>query len=62
MQEFCDVIPPIDVIETYPDAREEMDGLFKNSIQLLSLDGNERYMLDYEAACLFFSRFKCHEE
>ena len=34
VQEFFDIIPPTDVIETYPDAGEEMDGLFHNSINL----------------------------
>ena len=29
VQEFFDFIPPIDVIETYPDAREEMEVCFK---------------------------------
>ena len=44
VQEFFDFIPPIDAIETYSDAREEMDSLFQNSINLC-LEGNERYQL-----------------
>ena len=30
LQEFFDKIKPIEVIERYPEAREEMDGLFPN--------------------------------
>ena len=35
IKEFFDRINPIEVIETYPDAREEMDGLFSNITRYL---------------------------
>ena len=62
LQAFFDKIKPIEVIETYPDAREEMDGLFRNITQLLCLEGNERFYLDYKFACMFFSKFKHREQ
>ena len=56
LQAFFDKIKPIEVIETYPDASEETDGLFPNITQLLCLEGNERFYLDYKFACMFFSK------
>ena len=62
LKAFFDKIKPIEVIETYPDAREETDGLFRNITHLLCLEGNERFHLDYKFACMFFSKFKYREQ
>ena len=62
LQAFIDKINPIEVIETYPDAREEMDGLFQNITQLLCYEGNEIYYFDYKFAFMFFSKFKYREQ
>ena len=62
LQAFFDKIKPIEVIETYPNAREEMDGLFRNITQLICLEGNERFHLDYKFACMFFSKFNYREQ
>ena len=44
----------INVTETYPDAREEMDGLFSNATMLLVYE-NTRFNADYKIGCRFFS-------
>lgn len=44
----------IDVEETYPDAYDEVDGLFKNAASLLSYEGT-RYITEYKVACKFFN-------
>ena len=62
LQAFFNKISPFEVIETYPDEREETDGLFPNITQLLCLEGNERFHLDYKFACMFFSKFKYREQ
>ena len=62
LQEFFDRINPIEVIETYPDAREETDGLFPNITQLLCFEGIERLNLDHKFACMLFSKFKFYQE
>ena len=62
LKAFLNKINPIEVIETYPDASEEMDGLFPNITQLLCLEGNERFYLDYKFACMLFSKFKYREQ
>ena len=62
LKAFFNKINPIEVIETYPDARQEMDGLFPNITQLLCFEGNERFHLDYKFACMFFSKFKYREQ
>ena len=62
LQAFFDKIKPIEVIETYPDAREETDGLFPNITQLLCFEGIERFNLYYKFACMFFSKFKFYQE
>ena len=62
LQTFFDRINPIEVIETYPDASEEMGGLFPNITQLLFLEGHERFELEYKFACMFFSKFNYREQ
>ena len=62
LQAFFDKINPIEVIETYPDASEEMDGLFPNITKLLCFEGIERFYFDYKFACMFFSKFKYREQ
>ena len=44
----------INVTETYPDAREEMDGLFGNATMLL-VNENTRFDGDWKIGCRFFS-------
>ena len=65
LQEFFNKIRPIEVIETYPEAREEMDGLFRNITQLLSYEFYGRSNLlkkSYKFAYMFFSKFNYREE
>lgn len=56
VQEFFSHISPIDVIETYPDAREQVDDLFENSTDLLCFECSERCQLEYKTALFFFSK------
>ena len=56
--EFFNGIKPIKVIETYPDAREEMDDLFLNITRYLSYEGNEMLYSKYKFAIMFFKKFK----
>ena len=44
----------INVTETYPDAREEMDGLFGNATMLL-VNENTRFHGDWKIGCRFFA-------
>ena len=44
----------INVTETYPDAREEMDELFGNA-SILLVNENTRFNADYKIGCRFFS-------
>ena len=65
LQEFFDKIRPIEVIETYPDAREEMDGLFPNITQLLCYEFYGRSNIlkkSYKFANMFFSKFNYSEQ
>ena len=59
---FFNRIKPVEVIETYPDAREEMDGLFSNITGYLCFEGNEILHLQYKFARMFFSKFKYIEQ
>ena len=65
LQVFFDKIKPIEVIETYPEAREEMDGLFRNITQLLCYEFYGRSNIlkkSYKFASMFFSKFYYSEE
>ena len=61
LQDFFNKISPIKVIETYPEAREEMDGLFPNITGLLCYEiygtSNLREKC-YKFADKFFSKFE----
>ena len=46
-------IKTINVEETYPDAREELDNLFKNATELLIYEDT----IDYKVSCCFFKKF-----
>ena len=53
-----DVFKTIDTIfveETYPDAYDEVDGLFKNTTSLLAYEGT-RFITEYKVACKFFDK------
>ena len=65
LQEFFDQIRPIEVIETYPDAREEMDGLFPNITKMLCYEfygTSNKLKKVYKFAYMFFSKFSYREE
>ena len=48
-------VKKINVKETYFDACEEMDGLFKNATTLLMYEGT-RFQNDYKVGCCFFNK------
>ena len=61
LQYFFNKIRPIKVIETYPEAREEMDGLFPNITGFLCYEfyGTSNSLEKrYKFADKFFSKFK----
>lgn len=53
--EFFNKIKNINVKETYCDASEEMDDLFRNATTLLCYE-NTRYKNDYEVGKCFFDK------
>ena len=53
-------IKKINVKETYYEAREELDGLFKNATSLLMYEGT-RFHNDYKVACCFFDKINVIE-
>ena len=60
-QDFFNKISSIKVIETYPEAREEMDGLFPNITKFLCYEfhGTSNYLQKcYKFADKFFSKFE----
>ena len=59
---FLDKIKPIEVIETYPGARKEMDGLFPNLTRLDRLEGDKIIFLNIVFAFLFFKKFNDREQ
>ena len=61
IQYFVNQISPIKVIETYPEAREEMDGLFPNITGFLCYEfyGTSNSLKKrYKFADKFFSKFE----
>ena len=62
LQEFFDKIEPIEVIETYPDAMEEANGLFSNITYLLCFEDSENLQFQYDFACMFYSKLKFIEQ
>ena len=60
LEEYFNKIPRINVKEKYYNAREEMDGLFKNATQLLCYEGT-RFDTDYKVGCCFFDKINIIE-
>ena len=60
LQDFFNKISPIKVIETYPEAREEMDGLFPNITRFLCYEfyaTSNSLEKRYKFAVKLFSKF-----
>ena len=55
LKEVFNNIKKINVKESYYDAREEMDGLFKNATSLLCFEGT-RLESYYKVGCCFFDK------
>ena len=53
-------VKTINVEESYYDAREEMDGLFKNATGLLCYE-DTRFETDYKVGCCFFNKINIIE-
>ena len=60
LKEFFNKIKKINVKESYYDAMEEMDGLFKNATKLLCYKGT-RFETDYKVGCCFFDKINIIE-
>ena len=60
LKEFFNKVKRINVKESYYDAMEEMDGLFKNATQLLCYEGI-RFETDYKVGCCFFNKINIVE-
>ena len=55
LKEVFKDVEKINVEESYYDAAEEMEGLFKNAIQLLCYEGT-RFNTAYKVGCCFFDK------
>ena len=60
LKDFFNKINRINVKESYYDAREEMDGLFKNTTDLLCYE-DTRFDTDYKVGCCFFDKINIIE-
>ena len=60
LEEFFNNIKIINVKESYCEAREEMDGMFRNAIDLLCFEGT-RLVTDYKVGCCFFKKINIIE-
>ena len=60
LKEIFNKIKKINVKESYYDAMEEMDGLFKNTAHLLCYEGT-RFVTDYKVGCCFFDKINIIE-
>ena len=60
LKDFFNKIKNIKVKESYYDASEEMDGLFRNSTELLCYEGT-RLVTEYKVGCCFFDKIKVLE-
>ena len=60
LKEFFNKVKKINVKESYYDAGEETDGLFKNATQLLCYEGT-RFDTDYKVGCCFFDKINIIE-
>ena len=64
LNEVFNNVKTINVEEIYYDAREEMDGLFKNATGLLCYEGT-RFYTSYKVGCCFFDKIniiKCDSD
>ena len=55
LEEFFNKIKIINVKESYCEAREEMDGMFQNALDLLCFEGT-RLVTDYKVGRYFFDK------
>ena len=55
LEKIFNNIKPINVTETYPDAYDEVDGLFTNATSLLIYEGTH-FITEYKVACKFFDK------
>ena len=62
LKAFFDKIEPIEVIETYLEAMEEVDGLFENITGFLCFEGTYHLQFEYDFACMFYSKLKFREQ
>ena len=60
IKEYFNKIKIINIKESYYDAMEEMEGLFKNAINLLCYQGTI-FDIDYKVGCCFFNRINIIE-
>ena len=60
LNEVFNNVKTINVEEIYYDAREEMDGLFKNATDLLCFEGT-RLVNEYKIGCCFFDKINIIE-
>ena len=60
LKEVFNNVKKINVKESYYDAVEEMNGLFKNATQLLCYEGT-RFETDYKVGCCFFDKINIIE-
>ena len=61
LKEVFNNVKKINVKESYYDAMEEMDGLFKNAAQLLCYEDIEKFEADYKVGCCFFDKINIIE-
>ena len=60
LKEVFNNVKKINVKESYYDAVEEMDGLFKNATQLLCYE-DTIFDIDYKVGCCFFNKINIVE-
>ena len=60
LEEFFNKIKIINVKESYCEAREEMDGMFGNVIELL-FDESIRFRTEYKVGCCFLKKINIIE-
>ena len=60
LEEFFNKIKNINVKETYCEASEEMDGIFRNAIELLCLE-DTYFVNEYEVGRCFFKKINIIE-
>ena len=60
LEEFFNKIKIINVKESYCEAGEEMDGIFRNATELLCFEGT-RLFDEYKVGCYFFRKINIIE-